>query len=226
LGVEDPKAPSIWVIAQQHPGEAMAGWFMEGFVGAVCDGDAAIDGLLSRSRVFIVPRMNPDGCALGNHRTNAAGLDLNRQWGNPSTDAPEVSGVRRAMASRGADVFLDVHGDETIPYVFAQGSRGVPYRSSRQDTREEAFLASLLAESPDFQTEHGYPDDPRGRANLAIASNHVADKYGALAMTLEMPYTRAGGAEGREWTPERAMTLGSATVSALARLPPAAFARR
>jgi hypothetical protein len=38
-----------------------------------------------------VPSANPDGVALGLHRTNAKGVNLNREWGGPSMeDSPEV----------------------------------------------------------------------------------------------------------------------------------------
>jgi murein tripeptide amidase MpaA len=224
MGREQAKTPALWVIAQQHPGEAMAGWFMEGFIGRLCEADADAKELLGKARVFLVPRMNPDGCALGNHRSNAAGIDLNRQWASPSASAPEVSGVRLAMKARGVDVFLDVHGDETIPYVFAQGTKG-SRKSPKLAARERAFREKMLAESSDFQTEHGYPDDGPGPPNLAIAASYVAHEHRALAMTLEMPFTTCGGPTGEDWTPERAESLGRATVSALARLPRAAFAR-
>jgi murein tripeptide amidase MpaA len=223
MGRDQAKAPAVWVIAQQHPGEAMAGWFMEGFVGRLCEADADAKELLGKARVFLVPRMNPDGCALGNHRSNAAGLDLNRQWASPSPNAPEVSGVRLAMKDRGVDVFLDVHGDETIPYVFAQGTKA-SRRTPKLAARERAFLENMLAASPDFQTEHGYPDEA-GPPNLAIASSYVGHEHKALSMTLEMPFTTCGGPTGDPWSPERAQSLGRATVSALARLPRAAFAR-
>ena len=31
--------------------------------------------------------VNPDGVAIGNYRTNLAGLDLNRKWNNPSKES-------------------------------------------------------------------------------------------------------------------------------------------
>ena len=40
----------------------------------------------------------------------------------------------------------------------------------------------------DFQTKLGYPKTPEGRANLGISTNQVANRFGACAMTLEMPY--------------------------------------
>lgn len=40
---------------------------------------------LRRNYIFkIVPMANPDGVIYGNFRCNLAGVDLNRQWLNPS----------------------------------------------------------------------------------------------------------------------------------------------
>ena len=59
----------------------------------------------------------------GNLRTNAAGANLNREWLAPSAErSPEVLYVRAAMQAGGVDAFLDVHGDEGLPYVFTDGN--------------------------------------------------------------------------------------------------------
>src|SRR6476469_1491245 len=75
LVVGDPQAAKkVWVIARQHPGETMAEWFVEGMLDALTDASNPLAAKLREQAVFyIVPNMNPDGAALGNLRTNAAG---------------------------------------------------------------------------------------------------------------------------------------------------------
>ena len=77
LVIGNPEAEGVrkvWVTARQHPGETMAEWFVEGLLGRLADeDDALVRQLLNEAVFYIVPNMNPDGAALGNLRTNAAG---------------------------------------------------------------------------------------------------------------------------------------------------------
>lgn len=222
FGRTDAAAPAFWIIAQQHPGEHMAGYCIEGLVERLLSGDAEARKLLAGASIALVPRMNPDGVSLGAHRTNAAGLDLNRQWLAPDVHAPEVAAVRTAMQERGCAFFLDVHGDEALPYVFVQGADGVPMRTPRADALELAFTDALKAACPDFQTEHGYPKDGAGKANLRIASNWAADAFDALSFTLEMPFSDNADAPDAQlgWSPQRCRALGAALVPTLVKMLP------
>ncbi|MCD0229135.1 carboxypeptidase family protein, partial [Enterobacter hormaechei subsp. steigerwaltii] len=123
----------IWITARQHPGETMAEWFVEGLLGRLLDPqDPTARTLLDRATFYIVPNMNPDGSALGNLRTNAAGANLNREWENPTVEkSPEVFFVREKMLETGVDLFLDIHGDEGLPFVFVAGTEGVPNYNPR-----------------------------------------------------------------------------------------------
>ncbi len=178
----------IWLIAQQHPGEHMAEWFMEGLIERLAEGDAELQQLLSQADLYLVPNMNPDGAFLGNLRTNAAGQDLNRAWQAPSAgQSPEVLFVQQQMAAHGVDCFLDIHGDEEIPYVFTAGCEGNPGFTARLDALEQEFRERLMA-CGEFQVEHGYPRDEPGQANLALACNWVGQTYDCLAYTVEMPF--------------------------------------
>lgn len=209
----------LWIVAQQHPGEPMAGWFMEGLVERLSSGDAVSRALLSRARLHLVPRMNPDGCALGNHRTNGAGIDLNRQWEKPVAEAAEVAAVRRAMLSTGASFFLDVHGDERLPYVFAQLPDLHPARPAHVAPLEARFEAEYPRHDTSFQSRHKYPFGPKDKPLLAIAANWAQNTFGCLAMTLEMPFSDDKNAPREEgWSTDRSRHLGSALVDTLSGL--------
>ena len=214
---EDPR--HIWIIAQQHPGEPMAGWFVEGMVERLCSHDAVANALLARARLHIVPRMNPDGCALANHRTNALGVDLNRQWAAPSDGAPEVRAVREAMRATGVSFFLDAHGDERLPYVFTQLPDRHPARPERVAPLETKFEAAFKAHSPDFQSDRKYPYMGRDKPNLAIASTWAQNTFSTLAATLEMPFSDNANAPSDEgWSTDRSKRLGSALCEVLAEM--------
>lgn len=181
---------SVWIIARQHPGETMAEWFVEGLIERLLD---AADPVARRIRdlaaVHVVPNMNPDGSALGNLRTNAAGRNLNREWREPDPVAsPEVFLVREAMEVSGCGLFLDIHGDENLPYVFFATSDDVPGLTAQTLELQRDFMANLLAVSPDFQTEHGYQAGRFGEDTLKLASKWVAHRFGCLSLTLEMPF--------------------------------------
>lgn len=209
----------IWIIARQHPGESMAEWFAEGLLSRLLDHqDPTARALLDCATFYIVPNMNPDGAALGNQRTNAAGADLNREWQNPSPErSPEVYAVRQKMHETGVDLFLDIHGEEALPYVFAAGCEGNPSYDARLAALEAAFKTTLRQASPDFQDEHGYPKTAPGQANLAIAKSYVGETFGCLSYTLEMPFKDNINLPDDDfgWNGQRSLRLGEAILSAI-----------
>lgn len=210
---------SLWIYARQHPGETMAEWWMEGALEALCDpGFAPARILRQAARLVLVPNMNPDGAFRGFLRTNAAGANLNREWANPTTArSPEVLAVRNAMDEVGVDFALDVHGDEALPHNFIAGFEGIPSFTARQGELLESFKARLCVHSPEFQVKKGYPVAAPGKANLAMSTNQVAERFGCLAATLEMPFKDCADLPVPEtgWSPARAKGLARATLHAL-----------
>ncbi len=216
---DEPSAPVLWVIARQHPGETMAEHWMQGFLDALLDDDHETSRMLrTEAAIYVVPNMNPDGSARGNLRTNANGVNLNREWSHPTEhDSPEVHGVRARMLSTGCHVFLDVHGDEELPYVFLSAAEGVPSFDDRLGHLQKVFSDAYLQASPDFQDVHGYKKDAPGQANLSIASNWAAEHFRTLAVTLEMPFSDNANAPDAEvgWSPARCRELGAAAINPL-----------
>jgi len=180
----------IWLTARQHPGETMAEWFMEGFIDRLLDEDDGVArALLDKAVFYVVPNMNPDGSVRGHLRTNACGTNLNREWAEPSMEkGPEVYLVREKMFATGVDMFLDIHGDEALPFNFVAGCEGVPAYDERHRGLEDKFKNILLAITPEFQDDQGYDKDAPGQANLTVGTHWVGNQFKCLAYTVEMPF--------------------------------------
>lgn len=208
-----------WVIARQHPGETMAEWWMEGFLDRLADPDDPVARALRETCVFnVVANMNPDGSRRGHLRTNAVGANLNREWLEPSAErSPEVLAVRERMHATGVDFCLDVHGDEELPYNFIAGFDGIPSITGGQLKLLSDFKNALAGLNPDFQTVHGYGRAAPDKANLAMCTNYVAETFGCLAMTLEMPFKDAADTPNHQtgWSPARAAALARSCLDAV-----------
>ncbi len=219
FGEPGPGKKTIWVTARQHPGESMAEWAAEGFLDRlVNDADPGARDLLNRAVVHVVPNMNPDGSFRGHLRTNAKGINLNREWDKANEgNSPEVFAVLQQMKQTGVDLFLDMHGDEALPYNFIAGAEGVPGWTPEDQGKLDAYKSALAGLNPDFQTEHGYPVDAPGSADLSIATNWMRHAFGCLAMTLEMPFKDSAITpdEDEAWSPQRAMAMGASQVDAM-----------
>jgi murein tripeptide amidase MpaA len=211
--------PKVWIIARQHPGETMAEWFMEGLIKRLLDTQDPISRkLLSDYEFYLIPNMNPDGAYLGNLRTNSAGINLNREWLEPSlTNSPEVYYTRELMLANGVDVFFDIHGDEALPYVFTAGCIDNQSFSPRQQALEAQFEQIFTKVNPDYQTEYGYEHNQFSLENPTLASKWVGDKFNCLSYTIEMPFKDNANLpiEYLGWNGYRSALLGASLLTAL-----------
>ena len=211
IGTPASGKKKIWVIARQHPGEIMAEWWMEGFIARLLAKDKISRDLLEKCVFYVIPNMNPDGSKRGHLRTNACGANLNREWKVAKMErSPEVLLVMNKMDEIGVDFCLDVHGDEALPYNFIAGAEGVPSFTKDGQDWLDTFKSDYVKSSSDFQTKHGYSLTPKGKANLTMCTNYVAETFGCLSMTLEMPFKDNDDRPDAKfgWSPERAAKLG------------------
>ena len=224
VGIEEPSKRKVWITARQHPGETMAEWFVEGLLEKLLDDDDPVSrALLDECMFYVVPNMNPDGSARGHLRTNANGVNLNRVWHDPKVEnEPEVYYVLQKMHETGVDLHLDVHGDEAIPYNFVAGCEGNPSYTERLANLEKSFSDILLAITPEFQTEYGYPKDAPGEANMTVASNAVSNYFDCLSLTIEMPFKDNDGLPDPAygWSSDRSKTFGEDTLTAVYKIFP------
>jgi murein tripeptide amidase MpaA len=212
----NPQGKPVWIIARQHPGEAMAQWFAEGLLQALTDAaNPLARALLQHACVHVVPNMNPDGSFRGNLRVNAAGANLNREWMNPSLEhSPEVFHVRARMQGTGVALFVDAHGDEGLPYNFVAGSEMIPGFTDKQRNEQARFMEVFKQASPDFQTEYGYPTGKYDTDMLKLASKWVGHAFGCVSVTLEMPFKDNANAPMPRtgWNGARSKALGAALM--------------
>lgn len=215
--VGDPAAEKkVWIIARQHPGETMAEWLVEGMLGALLDqANPIARSILQKAVLYIVPNMNPDGAARGNLRTNAAGANLNREWMTPSLEtSPEVFHVKNKIHETGCDLFLDIHGDEALPYVFVAGSEMIEGFTEKQAKEQQVFVDSFCAASPDFQTKFGYEASKYNEDMLKLASKYIGHTFKCVSLTLELPFKDNANLPDAEtgWDGARSIKLGEAML--------------
>ncbi|TFW00634.1 hypothetical protein E4K72_15205 [Oxalobacteraceae bacterium OM1] len=206
----------VWIIARQHPGETMAEWLVEGLVDTLLDAANPVSRKLLQHAVFyIVPNMNPDGSVRGNLRTNAAGANLNREWMEPSLErSPEVFVVRNKIHQVGCDLFLDIHGDEALPYNFVAGCEMLDGFTEAQAAEQQAFIDAFKAASPDFQSRYGYEASRYNEEMLKLASKYIGHTFKCLSLTLEMPFKDNADMPDSQfgWNGVRSARLGAAML--------------
>mmetsp|Transcript_12461 Transcript_12461/g.18285 ORF Transcript_12461/g.18285 Transcript_12461/m.18285 type:complete len:457 (+) Transcript_12461:150-1520(+) len=220
-----------WVIHRQHPGESMAEHYAEGLLTRLLglDNNGDVDGvvkqLLSLFTFYIVPCMCPDGAVKGHLRTNAAGANLNREWTStanyeaPSLErSPEVYYTLEKMKETGCDFFLDVHGDEELPFNFLSGAANIPNWGPRLEALHGAFCAAYSRQG-EMQQKYGYPATPAETVlkYMNVACNQIGYRFDCLAVTLEMPFKDCKDYPDPDygWNPKRSRDLGASVLEAL-----------
>ncbi|RMF79355.1 MAG: hypothetical protein D6737_11655 [Chloroflexi bacterium] len=186
FGDESRPVKKVWVIARQHAGEPMAEYAADGLIRVLlATEDTSAQSLLQKATVYVVPNINPDGSTLGNLRANAAGVDLNRAWDNPTEECPEISAVLNAIEETGVDFFIDLHGDEHRPYIWIVPP-GVEI-SPEARRLVDYFEIELAKRNPEVQPP---PVSVAGVAadHLGMAVNYIAATYGCPAWTPELPF--------------------------------------
>jgi len=179
LSAPSGRAGSVVLVGRQHPPE-VTGWLAyRDFVERLFADDELAERFRARFAIGLVPGINPDGVARGHWRTNARGVDLNRDWG-PFTQ-PETRGVAEWLVgvdaqaplrlfidfhSTGADVFYLPHvTDDPAPAGFGPAWR-------------ERLGQRLGEDMPAWSGENN--------PGLPTAKSWVRRHYGVFAMTYEV----------------------------------------
>jgi murein tripeptide amidase MpaA len=201
---------TIWVVSRQHAGEPMAEYATEGFIRQLLEtSNEATQQLLDQATIYVVPNMNPDGSANGNLRANANGVDLNRVWHEPNDESIEVKVVVDAIAETGCDYFIDMHGDETRPFIWLIGPG--EKMTLEQKAIHQQFEDFLATKHPEVLPA------PESIVREAVApgmsNNFIFRTYQCPGWIVELPFCETP--EGDTLLAEGCMSFGRSCVEAL-----------
>lgn len=215
FGTPEAGKKNIVVMARQHPSETMSEYAAQGLIQSL--GANQPPEFFDNAVLHIIPNMNPDGSYHGNTRTNAGGLDQNRQWNvydNEKT-CPEVFYVRREILNLpgGIAAIIDFHGEEEHPEVFPEG-RGLGCTLKPEcDEIEKKFIAAYQNRAPYLKSVSCYAPDEPDKPELGIATKFFAQNLSCLAVLFEMPFKQRSLCE--DWTPDHCEEFGTHLIPAL-----------
>ncbi|MEO1222717.1 MAG: M14-type cytosolic carboxypeptidase [Pseudomonadota bacterium] len=220
FGTPGPNKRACWITTRQHPNETMGPFCVEGIVDRLIDPDDPLArALLDRAVFYVAPNLNPDGSVRGNTRTNAAGINLNRVWSDPSMEtSPEIHLVRDAMHETGLDWSLDIHGWNGT-HNFLGGPLGLPSLTDKQTALWKRYEAALAQANPDFEVGWPYPGGGPGpgEADLSMSWNYLGETFDAVALLYELLFKDTAKTPDplHGWSPARSYKFGHSTLDAL-----------
>jgi cytosolic carboxypeptidase protein 6 len=134
LATPEPAPPvTLVLMARQHPPETTGAAAFDAFLARLLEDEPLARAFRQRVALLVLPVLNPDGLAAGHWRTNANGIDLNRDWGigsQPETRAA-ASLIEAAHAVRPLMGLIDFHSTK----------RDLIYAMPAQDPLHPAGLA-------------------------------------------------------------------------------------
>lgn len=170
---------AVLVIGRQHPPEVTGMRAQMAFVDALAADTPLARAFRERYRVLVVPQLNPDGVVEGHWRTNAAGTDLNRDWG--VFDQPETRAVAEALQRH-----VDAEG-RTLAFAldFHSTWYDIFYTVAEDPARAPGGVLRRWMDALDAR----FPDRIRERPSAATSNvfkNWVFREYGAPGVTYEV----------------------------------------
>ena len=171
---------ALLILGRQHPPETTGSRALMAFVDALAADTPEATAFRAGTRVLVVPLMNPDGLIEGHWRTNANGVDLNRDWRDfqqPETRAVRDMLIRQVRDKQGRLAFaLDFHSTwKDIFYTVTDDPSRAPGGVLRR------WMDAMQAQYPGRITEA-----PGNNPDSAVFKGWVFAEYGAPAVTYEV----------------------------------------
>jgi murein tripeptide amidase MpaA len=139
------KKKGIILSSRVHPGETGASYMMKGVIDYLV-GPSVGARILRDTYIFkIIPMLNSDGVILGNTRCSLSGLDLNREWQDPTKEQHPILHhfkelIKTTSKEREVVLFCDFHGHSRKKNIFMYGN------SAKYDTKYRERIFPFILE--------------------------------------------------------------------------------
>jgi hypothetical protein len=106
-------------------------------------------------------------------------------WHNAPDNAPEIQAVVAAIAKTGCDFFIDMHGDETRPFIWLVGP--ALELNKTQAAKQNQFVEFLDAKYPELLPA---PEEILSGTMPApgLSVNYIFRTYGCPGWVVELPF--------------------------------------
>ena len=170
----------VVILGRQHPPEVTGALALFPFVETLLSSSELSNYFLRKYNVLVIPNINPDGVEAGNWRSNANGLDLNRDWVDFSqVETSLINDYLQQLVSQGQKIrfAVDFHSTKSDIFYTMPVDYGV----------EKAYfvrnwLAELDRQMPNFDVVLRPGNNP----GLGVSKQYFSDKFGVHAITYEM----------------------------------------
>ena len=173
------QSAAIILISRQHPPEVTGGLAYQDFVERLLADDSLARRFREHFVIGLVPEVNPDGVVRGHWRTNARGVDLNRDWG--AFTQPETRGLAEWLAGVDGEaplrLFIDFHSTSRDVFYVPHASED-PLPLGFAAAWRTALQRRLGDDMPEWSGQHN--------PGLPTSKSWVQEQYGVFAMTYEV----------------------------------------
>ncbi len=128
----------------------------------------------------MIPNINPDGVYAGNWRSNANGLDLNRDWNDFSQiETSLINNYLQKLVKQGQKIKFAVDFHSTKHDIFY--TMPVDY-----GVEESYFVRHWLGDLDRQMPNFNVVIKPGNNPDLGVSKQYFSDTYGVHAITYEM----------------------------------------